>query len=351
MKKLLVALMSIVLLSTACLDNLNSVSQSQNITITAAGATFPMPFYNLAIENYSKESGNLVTYGGIGSGGGIKKLQEKAVDFGATDAFLNEKQEAEMPGEVIHIPTCMGAVVIAFNIPEVNSIKLNNETIQEIFTGKITKWNDEKIQVANSEIHLPDLDIMVIHRSDASGTTFIFSDYLCKISSTWETEMGKGKSLNWKTGYGANGNNGVAANIHQLPGSIGYIGSEYALSRNISYAKIENSSGKFISPNLQSISASAQTEIPANTKIMLTNSPNEEAYPICGFTWIILYKEQQYNNRTKEQALTTINFITKLLDKNYQNFAKDAGYSPLPNNVIDQALTNLKQVTYSGEIL
>ena len=349
MKKLLTILFMVSVLISCNSGNSDTKSggeQQKSVSLTAAGATFPLPFYNLAFKTYTKKTGTLLTYGGIGSGGGIRSLKDQVVDFGATDAFLSEKKEAKMPAEIVHIPTCIGAVVIAYNIPEIKSLKLSNQNLEDIFMGKITKWNDKKIKETNQEITLPELDITVVHRSDGSGTTYIFSDFMSKISELWKSEVGKGKSLKWPTGLGAKGNPGVAGTIQQTTGAIGYVGSEFAFAQKISYAQVQNSSGHYIEPNLTSISASAKGDIPADTKIMLTNSNDAEAYPICGFTWLILYKNQDYNNRSKAQAEATVKFLNWILDENAQTTAQQVNYAPLPAKAVTQAKAILKTVTF-----
>ncbi len=353
MKKILVAiLISTVLIS--CSNNEDSGRNAQNensksVSISGAGATFPLPFYNLAIKNYIKKKGTLVTYGGIGSGGGIRSLKDKVVDFGATDAFLSEKKEAAMPAKIIHIPTCIGAVVIAYNVPGIDDLKLSNQNLEEIFMGKIKKWNDDRLKKSNPDIELPDKNITFVHRSDGSGTTYIFSDYMSKISKNWEEKVGRGKSLKWPVGIGAKGNPGVAGTIKQTVGSIGYIGSEFAFAQKISFAKVENSSGKFIEPNLSSISAAAKGEIPENTKVMLTNSSDPDAYPISGFTWLIIYQEQNYNGRSKQQAEETLNFLSWIINKDAQILAQQVHYAPLPEKAVMQAKKILQTVVYNNE--
>ena len=347
MKNLLLILLSIGLLVSCNSNN----ADKKPIKITAAGATFPLPFYNLASKNYTKKTGTLLTYGGIGSGGGIRSLKDKVVDFGGTDAFLSKEKEAAMPAEIVHIPTCIGAVVIAYNLPDIKDIKLSNENLSDIFMGKITKWNDKKIQENNFEINLPNIDINVVHRSDGSGTTYIFSDFMSKISANWEENVGRGKSLKWPTGMGAKGNPGVAGIIKQTTGAIGYIGSEFAFAQKIDFAKIENSAGKYITPNLKSISAAAQGEIPADTKVMLTNSSDPNAYPISGFTWLILYKEQNYNNRTKAQAEETLKFLSWIIEKDAQALAQQVNYAPLPEKTVIQAKEILKTVVFEGKTI
>lgn len=354
MKNLLIVLVATVLLASCnsgSSDKKSENKKSKSVSITAAGATFPLPFYNLAFKNYTKKSGILLTYGGIGSGGGIRSLKDKVVDFGATDAFLNAKKEADMLAEIVHIPTCIGAVVIAYNLPGVENLKLSNQNLEDIFMGKITKWNDAKLKKSNQDINLPDMEITVVHRSDGSGTTYIFSDFMSKISASWEIVVGKGKSLKWPVGLGAKGNPGVAGTIKQTVGAVGYIGSEFAFAQKIPFAQVENSAGQFISPNLESISAAAQGEIPADTKVMLTNSSDPNAYPISGFTWLILYKEQNYDNRSKAQAEETVKFLSWIIEKDAQALAQQVNYAPLPEKAIVKAKKILNSVVYDGEAI
>ena len=231
-----------------------SAAGDKKVSMTAAGATFPMPFYNLAFKKYTEDTGILLTYGGIGSGGGIRSLKDKVVDFGASDAFLSDKELSEMPAEIVHIPTCMGAVVIAYNLPGADNLKMTPELLENIFMGTITKWNDPKILEVNKDLKLPDMKITVVYRSDGSGTTNIFSDYMTKVSKAWSEKIGAGKSLNWPAGIGAKGNPGVAGTISQSAGTIGYIGSEYAFAQKIQYASVKNSSGNFIMPDIKTVS-------------------------------------------------------------------------------------------------
>ncbi len=324
-------------------------NESESVSITASGATFPLPFYNLAIKNYSTSTGTLINYGGVGSGGGIRSLKDRVVDFGATDAYLDAAQEGEMPAEIVHIPTCIGAVVIAYNLPGVEELKLSNENLQDIFMGRITRWSDEKIKATNPGLTLPDLAVTVVQRSDGSGTTYIFSDFMSKISTDWESSVGRGKSLQWPTGIGAKGNPGVAGTIKQTEGAVGYIGSEFAFAQKIPFALVENSAGNYVLPSLASISASAEGDIPSDTKLMLTCSSNPEAYPISGFTWIILYKEQNYNNRSEAQARETLKFLSWIIERDAQALAQQVNYAPLPSKTVAQAKTILASVNYNGQ--
>jgi len=354
MKNLLVLIIAIFTLA-ACQsgsgDQSTSGADEQVKSITAAGATFPLPFYNLVFKNYTKESGILLTYGGIGSGGGIRSLKDKVVDFGATDAFLSDEKMSDMPAEIVHIPTCIGAVVIAYNIPGVTELKLSNQNLEDIFSGVIKNWNDPKLKNSNPSVNFPDLEITFVHRSDGSGTTYIFSDYMSKISSKWESEVGRGKSLKWPVGIGAKGNPGVAGTISQTEGAIGYIGSEFAFAQKITFALVENSNGKYIEPTIESISASAKGDIPADTRIMITNASDPDAYPISGFTWIILYKDQAYDGRSKNQGLETLNFLNWLISDEVQSIASQVHYAPLPRKAVEQAKNILKSVTFEGQTI
>lgn len=354
MKRLLliVSVLSVVVILISCKSGTQPADTgSKKVTITAAGATFPMPYYNQIFKMYTKNTGILVTYGGIGSGGGIRSLADKVVDFGATDAFLKDEKIKEMPADIVHIPTCLGAVVIAYNLQGVDGLKLTEGLLEGIFMGKITKWNDPAIKANNKELTLPDKDIMVVHRSDGSGTTFIFSDYMSKISPLWNEKVGAGKSLDWPAGMGAKGNPGVAGTISGTEGAVGYIGSEYAFAQNIQIAEVRNSSGNYIAPSVESISASAKGTIPDDTRVMLTNTDDSEGYPISGFTWLILYKEQSYDRRSKAEATETLNLLKWIISPEAQEVTKKVNYSPLPDEVVEKAKNILKSVTYKGEVL
>jgi len=349
MKKVIFLLIVMVLIASCNNSGSGKDSKTKQLTLTAAGATFPQPFYNLAFKKYAEEKGVTVNYGGIGSGGGIKSLKDKVVAFGATDAYLSDTEMAEMPGAVVHVPTCIGAVVIAYNLPGITSLKLTPELIENIFLGEITKWNDPSITAINKDVKLPDMNITVVYRSDGSGTTYIFSDYLTKAGTKWGEKIGTGKSLNWPKGIGAKGNPGVAGTISQSAGTIGYIGYEYAIAQKIPSASVANSSGNFIEPSLPAFSAAAETEIPADTRIMITNSPNPSAYPITSFTWIILYKEQSYENNSAESANAAVNVINWLTGTNAQAIATSVNYASLPPKAAEKAAKVLREITFNGK--
>lgn len=324
-------------------------SGQKAINITAAGATFPLPYYNLAFKTYKDSTGVSVTYGGIGSGGGIRSLKDRIVDFGGSDAYLSDSELSEMPAEVIHIPTCMGAVVLAYNLPGTEQIQLTPDIVADIFLGKITHWNDPRIQVVNTAATLPAIPIQPVYRSDGSGTTYVFSDYLSKVSEDWKRSVGTGKALKWPVGIAAKGNPGVAGTISQTEGAIGYIGSEYAFALKIPVASLQNQAGNFITPSAESISAAATTELPADTRIMITNSPSAQAYPISCFTWVLLYKEQAYANRSISQATATVSLLHWLIQPAAQEITTRVHYSPLPPATIECARTLLKSITYEGK--
>ena len=348
--KNLIIYVAILALIVSCNSGDNKAgSGNKNISITAAGATFPMPYYNLAFKKYSKDTGVQLSYGSIGSGGGIRSLTDKVVDFGATDAYLSDNELAAMPAEIVHIPTCLGAVVIAYNLPGVENLKMTSELLENIFMGTVTKWNDPKIKSVNEGLELPDMNITVVYRSDGSGTTYIFSDYMSKVSTMWNEKVGTGKSLNWPVGLGGKGNPGVAGTISQSVGSIGYIGSEYAFAQKINYASVQNSSGNFINPDIKTVSSAAKTEIPADTRVMATNSSAPDAYPISGFTWIIIYKEQSYGGRTEATAQEIIKFLDWLTGPDGQSIAESVNYASLPAEVSSVAKSIIRSITFEGK--
>lgn len=315
--------------------------------LAGAGATFPLPFYNVIFEEFAAINGDAVAYGGIGSGGGVRNLRDKIVDFAGSDAYLSEKEMQDL-APVVHVPTCMGAVVLAYNLDGVNELNLSGEVIAAIFAGKITKWNDARLVELNPTITLPDEEIIPVFRSDGSGTTFVFTDYLSKASSMWAKEFGTGKSVNFSKGQAAKGNPGVAGVVKQTKNAIGYVGSEYAFAQKIAYASIQNQRGEMVKPTSESISAAASGEIPADTRCSITNSDAKGAYPISTFTWMIIYKEQNYSGRSQEQALATLDLLQYILSDEAQNITSEVHYAPLPAKAKELSMANLKEVTYNG---
>ncbi len=341
MKKLYFIIAIAIVAMAAC-------NSKDSAKISGAGATFPAPFYNIVFKNFTEDTGNDVTYGGIGSGGGIRSLKDKTVDFGATDVYLSDEELKDMGADIVHVPTALGAVVMSYNLPGVKGLKLTAEIVTDIYLGKISNWNDPKIKEINQDISLPDKAITAVYRSDGSGTTFVFSDYMSKANEDWSREIGTGKSLNFPVGVAAKGNPGVAGVIAQTEGSIGYIGSEYSLALNIPSAKMQNSSGNFIEANTESISAAANVDLPADTRTMITNSPEPTAYPISTFTWIIIYKEQAYNNRSENTAKTLVDLMEYIISNKGQETAAKTHYAPLSAKALELTKANLKSVTYNN---
>ena len=348
MKKIFQSVMTlaIALMMVSCGANSNNGSRKAQ-ELSGAGATFPLPFYNVVFEKFAEVNGDAVAYGGIGSGGGIRNLRDKIVDFAGSDAFLSDKEMKEMD-PVIHIPTCMGAVVLAYNLDGVDNLKLSGDVIADIFAGEIKMWNDARLKELNPDAELPAEAIIPVFRSDGSGTTFIFTDYLTKVSPTWANKYGAGKSVNFPSGQAAKGNPGVAGVIKQTKNTIGYVGSEYAFAQKIPYAQIQNMRGEFVMPSSKSISAAASGEIPADTRCSITNADAAGAYPISTFTWMIIYKEQNYSDRSKEQAAATLDMLKYILSDEIQAITSEVHYAPLPAKARELSLNNLKSVTYDG---
>ena len=348
MKKIFSSVMTLAmaLAMVACGGNSNNATREAQ-ELSGAGATFPQPYYNVVFENFGQVNGDQVAYGGIGSGGGVRNLRDKIVDFAGSDAFLSDKEMAEMD-PVIHVPTCMGAVVVAYNLDGVKELKLTGELIADIFAGEVKMWNDSRLTELNPGVNLPAEPIIPVYRSDGSGTTFVFTDYLTKVSQTWASKYGTGKSVNFPSGQAAKGNPGVAGVIKQTKNTIGYVGSEYAFAQEIPYARIQNQQGEFVLPSSTTISAAASGEMPADTRCSITNSDAPGAYPISTFTWIIIYKEQNYSDRSKEQAVATLDLLKYILSDEAQHVTSEVNYAPLPTKARELSMTNLSTVTYDG---
>lgn len=341
--------LAIALAMIACGGNANNGGRKSQ-ELSGAGATFPLPFYNVVFEQFAQVNGDAVAYGGIGSGGGVRNLRDKIVDFAGSDAFLSDKEMAEM-APVVHIPTCMGAVVVAYNLDGVEELKLTGELVADIFAGEVKMWNDARLTELNPDVTLPNEPIIPVYRSDGSGTTFVFTDYLTKVSPMWASKYGTGKSVNFPSGQAAKGNPGVAGVIKQTKNTIGYVGSEYAFAQKIPYASIQNRRGEFVLPSSASISAAASGAIPTDTRTSITNADAEGAYPISTFTWIIIYKEQNYSDRSREQAVATLDLLKYILSDEAQGITSEVHYAPLPDKAKELSLTNLKTVTYDGETI
>ncbi|MFT5170948.1 MAG: phosphate transport system substrate-binding protein [Candidatus Marinamargulisbacteria bacterium] len=318
--------------------------------ILGAGATFPYPLYSKMFDSYHKEFNVKVNYQAIGSGGGIRQLKSKTVDFGASDAFMSDKSLKAAKKEILHVPICLGAVSMVYNLPGSPQLKLTPEIVSGIFLGEIKNWNDKAIQAVNPKTQLPKMKIVSVHRSDGSGTTFIFSDYLSKISPTWAEKVGRGKSINWPSGLGSKGNAGVAGLVKQIPGSIGYVELAYAHQNKMNVAALKNKSGLFITPSLDAISDAANVIMPKDTRVSITNTDAKNGYAISGFTWVLVYKDQSYNRRNENQARATRDLLGWMISEG-QRFAKPLLYAPLPDSVVKKAKKIISTLHFEGREL
>jgi phosphate transport system substrate-binding protein len=329
-------------------------------TINGAGASFPFPLIDTwRVEYETVDPSTTVNYQSIGSGGGVKQFTEKTVDFGATDAPLTPEEETAAPGAV-HIPETIGSVVAAYNIPGVpdKGLKLTGPLLADIFLGKITKWNDPRIVELNPELSLPDADIITVHRSDGSGTTFVWTDYLSAVSSEWSDTIGKGKSVQWPGGIGAPGNEGVANGIRGSENSIGYVELTYALTTGMPFAFVQNQAGNFVEPTLASTEAAvaaSAADLPAGdaswNNVTLVNAPGDDSYPIASFSYLLLYKELADNPTiTDAKAQALIDFVRWAITDG-QQFAPELEYVPLPEPVVQLNQDTLSQITFNGQPL
>jgi phosphate transport system substrate-binding protein len=348
MKKLFLFLLFPILLQS-CYNNSATGGSSSRSTISGAGATFPYPYYNIVFRDFMRANEDkTVNYGAIGSGGGIRSLRDHSVDFGASDAFLNEKEIESINAEVIHIATCMGGVVMAYTLEGIDSLRLTGQLISDIYLGKIKKWNDPLIKGENPDINLPDLEITPVYRSDGSGTTFNFSEYLSAISPEWKSIMGMGKSLKWPAGIAAKGNPGVAGIVQQTEGAIGYIGSEYALTLRLPTAKLKNRAGNYVDATLETISAAANVPLPDDMRATITDSDDPNAYPISLFTWVLVYKNQDYDNRSMEEAEDIVKLLNYVISPEGQKVAAQINYAPLSEQALEKNRKLIDQINYSG---
>lgn len=328
----------------------NEGGNTNGMTLSGAGATFPYPFYNIVFRDYMRNHDRItINYGAIGSGGGIRSLRDHSVDFGTSDAFLNSKEIASMGDEVIHVPTCMGGVVMAYTLKGVDSLRLTGSLIADIYLGKIRKWNDPRLRKENPNVELPDLDITPVYRSDGSGTTYNFSEYLSTVSPGWNRRMGKGKALKWEAGIAAKGNPGVAGIVQQTEGAIGYIGSEFALTLGLPVAKLRNRSGNYVEATLKSISAAANVELPDDMRATIIDSADPNAYPISLFTWVLVYKNQQYAGRTLAEAKVLVDLLEYIVSDSAQNVAAQINYAPLSRQAVKKALHLIGSIHYGDE--
>jgi phosphate transport system substrate-binding protein len=324
----------------------SSVLLAQNTQINGAGATFPNPIYSKWFSEYSKAKPTvLINYQPIGSGGGIRQLLNQTVFFGATDGPMTAEQLQQAPGKILHLPTVLGAVVPIYNLEGVKDLKFDGPLLADIYLGKVTKWNDPAIAKLNGGVSLPATDITIVHRSDGSGTSYIWVDYLSKVSAEWKTKVGVNTSVNWPVGLGGKGNEGVSGLVKQTPGAIGYVELIYALQNKIAYGSVKNANGEFVTASIQAVTAAAGAAVanmPKDFRVSITNAPGKGVYPISSFTWILLYESPSDKNQSKMM----VDFMKWALTDG-QKFASDLGYAPLPAEIVKLEMAALATVKVS----
>ena len=321
-------------------------------SLTGAGATFPNPIYTKWFDAYNKKTGVQINYQSIGSGGGIRQFTEGTVDFGASDGPMNESQIQAVNGNVLHVPTVLGAVAVTYNLPSLGDTKLkfDGNLLVDIFMGRVTKWSDPAIAKLNPGVKLPDIDLIVVHRSDGSGTTYVFTDYLNKFSREWKDKVGFATSVNWPTGLGGKGNEGVTQQVKQTEGALGYVELIYAISNNLPYAQVKNAAGNFVTPSLESVTAAAAgVKLPKDTdfRVSITNAPGEQAYPIASFTWLLVKKD----NKDAAKAKLIRDFLAWMITPEAQNMAAELHYAPLPAPVVSLVQARLPTLKASGKTI
>jgi len=334
-------------LAAACALALGTGVAAQKIQINGAGATFPNPIYSKWFSEYNKLHPNVeINYQSIGSGGGIQQVTKQTVFFGATDGPMTAEQMQNAPGKILHFPTVLGAVVPIYNLPNVSTeLKFSGPVLADIFLGKITKWNDPAIAKLNAGVTLPATDITVAHRADGSGTTYIWVDFLSKLSPEWKSKVGVATSVNWPTGVGGRGNEGVSGLVKQTPGAIGYVELIYALQNKIAYGSVMNMAGDAVKATVESVTlaaAEAVKAMPPDFRVSITNAPGKGVYPISSFTWMLLYE----NAKDKAQAKTMVDFMKWALTDG-QKYCADLGYAPLPDAVVKLEMAALAKIKIS----
>jgi phosphate transport system substrate-binding protein len=318
-----------------------AIGAQAQMTINGAGATFPYPIYSKWFDEYAKVDPSVrFNYQSIGSGGGQKQILAQTVDFGASDGPMSDDNLAKAPSKLLHIPTVSGADVVAYNLPGNPALKLDADAIAGIFLGQIKKWNDPKITALNPGVNFSDQEIVVVHRSDGSGTTYIWTDYLSKISAEWKQKVGTNTSVNWPVGLGGKGNEGVAGQIKQTPGALGYVELIYAVQNKMPYADVKNSGGEFVKASLESITAAMATaQIPDDFRFSITNAPGKNAYPIAGATWLLVYEQQKDAAKGKK----LVEFLKWALTKG-EEMAKDLDYAPLAPQLRERVLKRVSEI-------
>lgn len=321
-----------------------AANRSSGVDLTGAGATFPQPIYNKWFSDYMAKTGVKINYQAIGSGGGIRQISEQTVDFGATDGPMKDEEMASAKGgPIMHFPTVIGAVVMAYNVPEMTQpLKLTGPVIADIFLGKIIKWNDPRIATLNPGMKIPASDILVVHRSDGSGTTYVFTDYLAAVSPEWLRVVGKGKEVKWPAGIGAKGNDGVAGQVKQTPGSIGYTELAYVKQNKLQFANVRNAANQYVEPTIESITAAAEgVTLPPNTdyRVSIVNAAGAKAYPISSFTWLLIYRNQP----DSEKARKLKDFLRWAYAEGEQSAAA-LDYAPLPAGLTQRLTSRLDSI-------
>ncbi len=338
----------VALLVAGCARESTGPAATNKLTLNGAGATFPYPLYSKWFDEYAKTVPEVqINYQSIGSGGGIQQLKAGTVDFGASDAPLSDEEAKAMPGPVVHVPTVAGAVVIAYNLPGVNQLRLGPEALVDIFLGNITRWNDKAIASLNTGVKMPDLPIAIAHRSDGSGTTYIFTHYLAAVSRAWGDRVGAGKSVDWPVGIGGKGNEGVTGIVKQTPGAIGYVELAYATQNRLPCARIRNAAGSFVEPSVASTTAAAAgavEKMKQDIRVGIVNSPNPDAYPIAGFTYLLVYRSQ--TDPAKGEALAK--FLAWAIHDG-QRYAGPLLYAPLPPAVVTLNETAIEGLRLPGQ--
>jgi len=316
---------------------------SAQLLINGAGATFPYPIYSKWFDEYSKVDPSVrFNYQSIGSGGGQKQILEGTIDFGASDGPMSDQTLAKAPGKILHVPTVAGADVVTYNLPGAPRLRLDGPSIADIFLGRITKWNDPRLTALNPGVTLPDEDILVVHRADGSGTTYIFVDYLSCVSQEWQKKVGRGAAVKWPAGLGAKGNEGVTSQVKQTPGAIGYVELVYAIQNQLPYANVKNAAGNFIEASVGSVSAAlAAATIPDDFRFSMVNSPGHDAYPIAGATWLLVYQQQ----RDAVKGRKIVEFLKWAMQEGEHN-APQLDYAPLPPDLNKRVLAEISGIRY-----
>lgn len=320
------------------------------VTLTGAGATFPAPLYDRYFEEYNSQTGEKTLYQAVGSSEGVQQLLSRTVDFGATDVYIQDDQLPAEDDDILHIPTCVGAVVLIYNLPGNPTLRLNPDLLEAIFLGEIEFWDHPDIARVNERLDLPGIPIRIVHRHDGSGTTHVFSEYLTAVGTNWGTRVGIGTTLDWPVGYGAMGNDGVALMVERIRGSIGYSELSFAVERSLPMAELENRSGQYIPPSFASVSEAAAVSTPADTRISLINTAAPSGYPIATFSWIVVHREQEYGNRSLARAEKLANLLQWMVT-DAQALNEGALYAPLPEPAQRQALRQLRTMTYRSQPL